>query len=305
MAAVAWKPEGMTWTNLVGRVWRAMNEDDVFGQAAKLAYYFALSAVPLLICLVTALGLFTRNEELRGRLLSYLSTFAPASASALIYTVVEEIGQQSGRAKLSLGIAATLWAASSGTAAVIEALNVAYDARETRPWWKTRLLAVALTLGLSSSVIVGLGLLLYGSGLAEFISRVRGLGGAFVLVWSLLQWPFIAFSMLGAFMVLYSLGPDVQFQDLRWVWPGAVVGVILWFAVSFGLRVYFLFFDSYSVTYGSLGAVVVLMLWFWFTGMAILVGGEYNAVLAQEARDKGPKGQRVKGSDEASRAVGR
>ncbi len=279
--AGTWKPEGMTWTNLAGRMWRVMNEDDIFGQAAKLAYYFVLSTVPMLMCVVTALGMFTRDEELRGRLLSYLNAFAPPSASALIYRVVEEIGQ-SGGGKLSLGLVIALWAASSGTGAVIEALNVAYDARETRPWWKTRLLAIALTVTLSCAVIVGLVLLLYGGWIAGFVSRVRGLGGAFVVTWSLLQWPFIVLSMLAAFVLLYRLGPDVRGRALRRVWPGAVVGVVLWLSVSFGLRLYFLFFDSYSITYGSLGAVVVLMLWFWFTGMAILVGGEYNAVLAQD-----------------------
>ncbi len=91
--AGTWKPEGMTWTNLAGRMWRVMNEDDIFGEAAKLAYYFVLSTVPMLMCVVTALGMFTRDEELRGRLLSYLNAFAPSSASALIYRVVEEIGQ--------------------------------------------------------------------------------------------------------------------------------------------------------------------------------------------------------------------
>ncbi len=134
---------------------------------------------------------------------------------------------------------------------------------------------------LSCAVIVGLVLLLYGGWIAGFVSRVRGFGGAFVVTWSLLQWPFIVLSMLAAFVLLYRLGPDVRGRALRRVWPGAVVGVVLWLSVSFGLRLYFLFFDS-SITYGSLGAVVVLMLWFWFTGMAILVGGEYNAVLAQD-----------------------
>jgi membrane protein len=269
----------MTWKRLGRRIWRAVNDDDIFGQAAKLAFYFVFSLVPLLACLMTALGLFARNEELRGRLLAYLGAFAPASASALLYRLIEELLQNSGGGKLSLGILATLWAASSGMAAVMEALNVAYDVRETRAWWRVRLLAVTLTVALSTAVVVGLVLLLYGSSIAGLISSARSLGAPFLLAWNLLQWPFVAISVLGAFILLYRYGPDVRFPRVHRVWPGAILGASVWFAASFGLRAYLMFFDSYSVTYGSLGAVIVLMLWFYLSGIAILLGGEFNAEL--------------------------
>ena len=163
MSDASWKPEAGGWRRLGHRLWRAVNEDDLFGQAAKLAFFFVLSVVPLLACVMTALGFFARDAELRGQLLAYLSAFAPPTASALIYRIVEELPQHSGGGKLSLEVVATIWAASTGMVAVIEALNVAYDVRETRPWWRARLLALTLTVGLSSAVIVGLVLLLYGT----------------------------------------------------------------------------------------------------------------------------------------------
>jgi membrane protein len=275
-----WKPKSGGWGSLGRRLWRAVNEDDLFGQAAKLAYYFVLSVVPLLVCLITALGFFARDAELRGDLLSYLSAFAPASASALIYRIVEELSQQSGGGKLSIGILATLWAASSGMAAAIESLNVAYDVKETRPWWRVRLAALILTVGLSLAVIFALVLLLYGSFIGNFISNAGRLGRPFLTAWNLLQWPVIGLTVFAAFAALYRYGPNARGR--RPVCPGAVLGVMLWFLVSFGLRAYLMFFDSYSVTYGSLGAVIILMLWFYLSGIAILIGGEYNAEMTKK-----------------------
>jgi membrane protein len=105
--------------------------------------------------------------------------------------------------------------------------------------------------------------------------------------WRVLQWPFIILSLFAAFFLLYDFAPNVRRQQLRWVWPGAALGVMLWILVSFGFRLYFSFFDRYSLTYGSLGAVVVLMLWFYLTGVAILIGGELNAELEHAAAEAG------------------
>jgi membrane protein len=268
------------------RLWHAFNEDDLLGQAAKLAYYFLLSVVPFLIFLTAMLGLFARHgTALRANLLHYLNTLVPAAGSTLIHKLVEEIGVRTGTGKLSFGIATSLWAASSGMSAVMGALNVAYDVKETRPMWKTYLIALALTIGLSIAVIIALAFLLYGGVIAVWIERVRGLGPAYALAWRLCQWPIVLVCLFGAFFVLYKFGPDIPSQRSNYVWPG----VGLWLAVSFGLRFYFVFFDSYSVTYGSLGAVIVLMLWFYFTGLAFLIGGEYNAVL--ESSSSPPSGR--------------
>jgi membrane protein len=278
------------------RLAKSVYKDDVFGQAAKLAYYFLLSMVPLLIFFTALLGMMAQHgTALRDNLLRYFSALVPGSASALVYKIVDEIGTGSSGGKLSFGIITTLWAASSGMAAMFDSLNMAYDVKESRPWWKTRLLAIALTIGLSIMVAVALALLLKGGEISEYISSRLGFGRVFMTTWTFLQWPIMVLSLFVAFFLLYDFAPNVRRQRLRWVWPGAALGVALWLIVSFGFRLYFSFFDTYNVTYGSLGAVVVLMLWFYLSGLAILIGGELNAELEHAAAEAGVPTARHRG----------
>ncbi len=276
--ASTWKLDGLTWKQLAGRVARETLQDDVFGKAAQLSYYFLLALFPLLLFLMSLLGSFAdAGSELRSNLLRYLGTIVPGSAFILINNFVTDISESSGSGKLSLGILLTLWAASNGMGAIIESLNAAYDLTESRPWWKTRLIAVGLTIALATLIITALSLVLYGHGIAATVAARCGLGEAFELAWKILQWPIVLGFVLLAFGLVYYLAPNVRNQKWQWVSPGAVVGVVLWLVVSFGFRLYLNFFDSYSATYGSLGAVIILMLWFYMTGASILIGGEVNA----------------------------
>src|SRR5919205_3981506 len=216
-----------------------------------------------------------------------------------------------GGGKLSFGILATLWAAANGMGAISDSLNAAYDLKETRPWWKVRLIAVGLTLALSFLIISSLVLVLYGHDLADAVAGRFGLGEAFALAWKVLQWPIVLAFVLLAFALIYYFAPDSHRQDWKWITPGAIVGVALWLLISFAFKTYLEFFNSYSATYGSLGAVIILMLWFYFTGIAILVGGEMNSEIenemarqgAPDAKEKGEKapGQKERGG--AARAM--
>ena len=272
--------EGLTWKKLAGRVWRRISDDNVLGCSAQLSYYFLLTLFPLLLFLTTLLGLFAGDgTELRNSLLSYLSAVMPPSASELIHNTVDEISAAAGGGKLSIGIVATLWAASNGMSAISDSLNVAYNVRESRPWWKKRLVAVALTIALAILIISALTFMFFGSAIAEKVAISLGLGGTFTFSWKILQWPLaLAFVLLG-FSLIYYFAPDLPNKNWKWVTPGSLVGLTIWLLVSFGFRGYLHFFNAYSATYGSLGAVIIMMLWFYFSGAAILIGGEINSVL--------------------------
>jgi membrane protein len=198
-----------------------------------------------------------------------------------------EISTASSGGKIAFGILAALWAASNGMGAITQALNIAYDVKESRPWWKQRLTAINLTLALSVLIITALMLVLYGGRISDYLAETFGLGDTFIIAWKILQWPIVLAFVLLAFALIYYFAPDVKEQKWIWVTPGAVLGVVLWLAVSFGFRGYLHFFNSYSTTYGTLGAVIILMLWLYLTGAAILVGGEMNSEIEHAAAESG------------------
>lgn len=275
----------MPWKTFVGRIWTRINDHDIFGRSAQLSYYFLLAVFPLMLVLVTLLGYFAgAGSDLRNKLLSYLSTVMPYSAVTLVRTTLDEITRARGTGKISLGILAALWAASNGMGAVSSTLNVAYAVKEERPWWKVRLVAVFLTTMFAFFIVIALAILFFGGHLGARVAAYYGFSAAFILAWSILQWPIALAFLLLTFDLIYYLAPNVRRPKRRLWTGGAITAVVLWLLVSFGFRLYLHFFNSYSITYGSLGALIVLMLWFYFTGMAILIGGEVNSELEQQAR---------------------
>jgi membrane protein len=266
-----------TWRERAKRLSARINDDGIFGRAAQLSYYFLLALFPLLLFLVTLLGYFAQaGTQLRYKLLSYLATVMPSAAVTLVHTTLDEISTARGGGKLSLGLLAALWAASNGMGAISETLNIAYKVKETRPWWKVRLVSVFLTVALAILIICALAIILYGGTIGDAVAGRYGLSDPFRITWRILQWPIALAFVLATFNLIYNFAPNLRPDERRWFTPGAIVGVGLWLLVSFGFRVYLHYFNSYSVTYGSLGALIVLMLWFYFTGVAILVGGEVN-----------------------------
>jgi len=281
-----WTLGGLSWKQMARRVWREMNRDDVFGDAAQLAYFFLLALFPLLIFLTSTIGLIVgSNTGMRHALFSYLSRVMPSSAFQLIDSTMWEISTASGAGKISFGLIAALWAASNGMGAITNALNRAYGLEETRPWWKHRAVAVALTIGLSVLIIAALGLVISGSHIADYLARYHQLSAASAIAWKILQWPIALAFMLLAFALIYFFAPDSRAADWNWITPGSVIGVALWLLASFALKGYLHFFDSYSKTYGSLGAVIVLMLWLYLTGLAVLIGGEINSEIENAAAE--------------------
>lgn len=280
-----WKLGGLSVMELAKRVWSQIKEDEVFGRAAQLSYYFLLALFPALLFMITMLGFIAKTgTELREKLLSYFQTVLPANASALVTDTVQEVIGASGGGKISFGILATLWAASNGMGAITNALNVAYEVEETRPWWKARLVAITLTISLSILIISAIALVLYGFQIGSKLAEGLNLGRAFEIAWSILQWPAALSFMFLAFAIIYYWAPNLAVPSWRWITPGAAAGVTLWVVASLAFRFYLRFFDSYSKTYGSLGAVIILMLWLYFTGLAVLVGGEINSEIERASR---------------------
>src|SRR5437763_9267535 len=277
------------------RVWARADDDELLGRSAQLSYYFLLALFPLLLFLVTLFGYLNgAGYNVRPRLLAYLGPVIPANALRLVTATIDEVTQARGGGKLSVGLLLALWAASSGMNAISQSLNAAYDVRETRPWWKVRLISIALTVALSILIISALLIVLYGGRLGHFVAALVHAGGAFAIVWRVLQFPIALIFVFVTFALIYRFAPNLKgprrdghlpASDFRrrWLSPGVVVAVVLWLLVSLGFRLYLHFFNSYSATYGSLGALIVLMLWFYLTGTAILLGAEINCELESKS----------------------
>jgi len=280
-----WNLGGLTAKELAKRVWLQINQDDIFGRSAQLSYYFLLSLFPLLLFLMTLLGYFAdAGSQLRDSLIRYLSTVMPSSALQLVHTTLDEVSKSRGGGKLSFGILAALWAASNGMGAISETLNIAYDVKERRAWWKVRLVSVGLTISLALMILGALVIVLYGGKLADFVTAASGFGNVFRIGWKILQWPIALGFLFTTFSLIYYFAPDLRNPKWRWITPGSAAAVVLWLLISLALRLYLHYFNSYSATYGSLGALIILMLWFYLTGAAILIGGEINSEIEHAAR---------------------
>lgn len=280
-----WQLGGVGLAEMGRRVWRRAREDRIADQSAKLSFYFLLSVFPLLLLLTSILGLaLSREESLRGMLQELLATVAPASASELVDATLSEITQGSGGFTISLALLATVWTASRGTAALIEGLNVAYEITQYRRWWRRNALAVGITLAFTLALAAALPLLMYGGQLAQWAAERFGHGVAIAFAWNAAEKLAGLALVVAAFNVLYVYGPNVKNRRWHWLMPGTALGVGLWLLASYGFRLYLHFFDRYSAVYGSIGAVVILMLWFHLSGISILLGGELNSEIEKAAR---------------------
>jgi membrane protein len=276
-------PQLHRWRTISLEVYNRAFEDEIFGRAAQLAYYWLFSIFPLLIFL-TALLAYLPLPNFFERLFEYLQNVLPPDAFSLINNTFVQITTQPRGGLLSFGILVSVWASANGMEAIITSLNTAYDITNRRAWWRERLLALQLTLGLALFVITALGLLFFGESIGERLARVYGYGETFRAFWNLARWAGIIGFILLALELLYFIAPNSK-QRWRETTPGALFALGVWLLVSFGFKFYVVRFGNYDATYGTLGGVMVLMLWLYLTGVAILLGGEINSVLAQ-VRDK-------------------
>jgi membrane protein len=229
----------------------------------------------------------SRGGTLRENLFSYVYQVLPPAAAQVVANTLHEVMSNASNGKLTFGIVLTIWFASGGMSSLVSALNGVYEVKETRSFIKVRAISFALTVAISVLIIVALIVVLSGGYLADTVGAYYGLRDAAVDTWKVLQWPVaIAFVTL-AFSMIYYFAPDLEEQHWYWITPGSIFGVLLWIAASFAFRAYLHFFNTYSRTYGSLGAVMILLMWLYVTGFAFLLGGEINAQIEHAAARRG------------------
>ena len=275
----------VTWLELAKRTIAETFEDGCPGLAAQLAFYFLLAAFPALLFFVALLSHLPIETTLASTI-SRLDSVLPREIIGLIQRELEKISSGEIRGLLTFSIAGAVWSSSSAMSAIITALNRAYDIKEGRPWWKVRLLAIGLTIGLALFVLVAFGLVVGGSGLAAWVARHAGISEEFQTVWTIGQWPVAFLLIVFAVNLVYYFAPHA---DNRWVWmsPGSALATLLWLLVSFGFKAYVRSFGSYSAVYGAIAGGIVMMLWFYLSGFALLVGAELNSEI-DHARSPGP-----------------
>ncbi len=256
-------------------IWYRFQKDEIAGLAAELAYFFLLSLFPFLIFLFTLIGYLPLTQQ---EALQFIKQYAPEQAMTLIEnTLLVVIDNQNG-GLLSLGIIATIWTASNGLNAVIRAFNRAYDVKETRSFIVSRLMSIVLTLAMIIVIVIALLLPVFGEQIGIFVFSAFGLSETFLLLWNAARWVISFIVLLIVFSCLYYFAPN---KNLHWkeVFTGSIFATLGWIFVSTAFSYYVGNFGNFQATYGSLGGIIVLMVWFYLTGMIILIGGEINAII--------------------------
>lgn len=258
-----------------------LQRDDASGLAAQLAYYLILALFPFILVLVSVMGL-VGNPELASTVLEYFERVMPRQVYGLIETYTRDIieGQEGRPGLLSFGILFTLWSASGAFAALMNALNKAYDVQETRPFWKVRGIALLMTLGLSVLILIGVLLMVFGPSIGSGLADLFGLGNEFEVAWNVARWPVALLFLVAVVALVYYFGPDAG-QPFHWITPGGLVAVGLWVLASAAFSFYVNNFGSYNATYGSIGAVIVLLLYLYISSLTVLFGATLNATLVR------------------------
>lgn len=285
--ASMWDLQGVPLKEVGKRTWQGIDEDNLFGRASQLAYSFFSAIFPALIAMSSLMGLIARSSgELYFKLLAKIGQLIPPTAFALVTETFQKTTSASTTGKVTFGLLFALFSASVGISAIQDTLNAVYKVRETRAFWKARLEAIGLTVLVAALVIVALLTLFAGDYLANHIEHLFRGALALSVAFRIVYWIAACLLMVLSFEVMYYFCPDVQNRKWRWFTPGGIIGLLGWVAGSVGLRVYLHFFNTYSVTYGSLGAVIILLLWFYLTGAMILLGGEVNSEIEHAVAEK-------------------
>ena len=269
----------------ISRTYEDIGRNHTLQMAAALSYYFVMSLFPALIFL-SAVATYLPLPDMFNQWLNLMARFVPGYSMGPVRKVLSDVVTPIRGAFLSFGFLGTLWAASGGFSAAMEALNVAYDVEETRPFWKTRPLAIGLTFVIGFFLLMALGVMIVGPRFGEWMAGRLHLSQVWVWVWPYIHWTISVVFTILAVEALYFIAPNVK-QRFWATLPGAVVAVSCWIGLSYLLGIYFRSFANFNKTYGTLGAAVALMVWLYWTGFAMLVGAELNAELAKRTK-KGP-----------------
>jgi len=271
---------GLSPIELVKRTAKETIDDDCSSIAAELSYYFALALFPALLFIVALASYLPYNVI--DNVVAALAPIAPTEVLEIIRKQLESIIAGNDGGLLTIGIVGALWASSGAMTSIVSALNRAYDIPETRPWWKVRLVAIALTIALALFVVLSFAMIVAGPNAGHWLANWFGLGNAFDTAWTYLRWPLIfAFATSGVAIVFYY-APDAD-QDWVWITPGSILTTVLWVLFSLVFRLYVSTIGGYAATYGALAGAAILLLWLYFSGLALLIGGELNSEIEHAA----------------------
>jgi membrane protein len=269
------------WWGVLKRTVSEFREDNLTDWAAALTYYGILSIFPALIVLVSILGLVGTSAT--QPLLDNVGAFAPGPATDIVTNAIRGLEESQGAAGILFvaGLAGALWSASGYIAAFMRASNVIWDVEEGRPIWKTLPLRIGITLVVVVLLAVSAIAVVVTGPLADKVGELVGLGSAAVTAWDIAKWPVLFVVVALIFALLYYASPNVRHPGFRWLTPGGVLAVLVWLLASAAFALYVANFGSYNKTYGSLGAVVIFLVWLWISNVALLLGAEMNAELAR------------------------
>lgn len=279
--ATTHQPDGKGFAALTREVWTGANKHQIWDRAAELAFWFLLGFFPLLVAIAGLIALFGAGLGPQGEVLRYLGDALPSGVSALVHQVFT---RTTGGAKTWLSLAFAIWSASSATSGLITALNDVHSVEESRSWWKAKLLALALSLGLCVLLLIAVFAMAAGPKILQVLFSSTA-----TTLWTILRWPAAILVLLGALILSYHYAPNIREPRWRSLVPGTVIATILWIAASALFKVYVAHFAHYGSLYGSVGTLVVLMFWFYLSGLAILVGAEVNVAIEHRAARPHPE----------------
>jgi len=276
-----------SWRGVVRRSMREFSEDNVTDWAAALTYYAVLSIFPMLLALVSLLGLF--GQSATQPILDNLSSIAPGPAKDILTQAITNLQKSQGAAGVVffVGLAVALWSASGYVGAFMRASNAIWDVEEGRPAWKTIPLRVGVTTLLLVLITASALAVVVTGPLAKHIGDLVGLGSTAVMVWDIAKWPVLILIVSLMIALLYYASPNVKHPKFQWVSPGSLLAVLLWIAASALFAFYVANFGSYNKTYGALGGVIVFLTWLWITNNVILLGAEVNAEMERGRQIQG------------------
>ena len=284
----------LSWRELLKRTFTESLADDIFNLAAQQAYYFFFALFPALLAMISIASFFPVHN-LMDEIVRMLGRVAPQDVLQIIQDQLQKISNSNTGGILTVAFLFTVWSSSSAVLSMCSTLNAAYDITEGRPWWKVRLIAIGLTVGLAVFILASMTLVVAGPALAERVADAMRMGPAFEWTWKILQWPLVFMLVATAIALIYYFAPDAE-QEWVWITPGSILATLLWVAISLGFRVYLVNFGSYdNETYGAIGGVMVLLLWFYVSGIAILVGAELNAEIEHASPYGKDVGEKVPG----------
>jgi membrane protein len=289
----------LTWWALARRTAEEFVHDGGPALAAQLAYYFFFALFPTIL-VGLALASFFPLEHFVDRMAAAMSGVVPQEVIGIIGDQIVKISQGQNGGLLTFGLLVAIWSSSAAMMGLIDALNRAYDIEEGRPWWRVRLLAIGLTIALTAFTLIAFSLVLVGSTAAEYVARVTGLGAVFAWTWKILQWPLVLVLIATAIALVFYFAPDAE-QAWVWITPGSVLATVLWLVASLGFKAYVASFGKHTATYGAIGGVMVLLLWFYLSGAILVAGAEFNAEIEHASPYGKARGEKVPGR---KRAIG-